>query len=148
LTVNARSDPPSALDGDASTPGVIDAIGSVTSVPIDATTAAVAALVREASFTLSEQRIVAPAGAEVRTLDVYDIAVDFDQIPEARSDLRDRLKRIATTWTLSGKELDDIDDGGRLMLQQHPCFQRLLSDLGIRADFIDAKRTPYCITRP
>lgn len=148
LTVNARSDPASRLNADPATPGIITSVGSVTSVPIDATTAAVNALVREAGFTLAEQRLIAPRDAKVRSLEVYDIAIDFDQIPDQEWQLRDQVKKIPTTWTLPSRDLDAIDMAAQMMLQQNPCFQRLLTDLGIRRNFIDANRAKFCTTRP
>jgi NTE family protein len=148
LTVNARSDTPSPLDTDPAVPGVIASIASVTSVPIDNNTAAVNALVRETDFTLSEQRWFAPADAKIRLLRVYDITIDFDQLPDSEAALRERVKRIATSWTLSTSELDDIDRAAQILVQQHPCFQQLLIDLGIRRDFINARRAQFCVTRP
>src|ERR1700730_4647762 len=54
VSVNARSDPASDLDQQASTPGVVDMIKSVASVPIDAETASVNANMQLLIDTLSQ----------------------------------------------------------------------------------------------
>jgi len=51
--------------------------------------------------------------------------------------LRDKAKEIPTLWTISKPNLDVIEGAGTTLLRQHPCFQRLLNDLAIRADFVD-----------
>ena len=52
--------------------------------------------------------------------------------------LRDKVKAVPTLWTISKPNLDVIAQAGTLLLRQHPCFQRLLGDLAIQADFIDS----------
>src|SRR6516164_4934409 len=62
-------------------------------------------------------------------LRVYSIPVDFDQfLPEQRQ-LQTAVKNIGTSWSLSPDQLQQAVDAGRLLLRQHPCFQRLLLDL-------------------
>jgi hypothetical protein len=36
---------------------------------------------------------------------------------------------IGTSWNLSPVQLQESIDAGRILLRQHPCFQRLLLDL-------------------
>lgn len=147
LTINARGEVPSSLDTDATTPGMITSVGSITRVPIEATTAAVNALVHEADFAIAEQRLLAPPDANIRRLEVYDIGIDFDQLPDSEKALRGRVKEIPTSWNLTSAELDDIDQAARILLDQQPCFQKLLSDMGISATFIDQHRAAFCTTR-
>jgi NTE family protein len=148
ITVNARSDQPNPLDQDPDTPGVVASVNSVTSVPIDATTAAVNALVREAGTTFVTLQAMAPKGANIRKLKIYDITIDFDQIPDSEAPLRNTVKTIPTSWTLTTAQLDAIDKAAGLMLQRNPCFRRLVTDLGIQKDGIDATGTSSCVTRP
>ena len=71
---------------------------------------------------------------------VYNVEIDFDQLranePRQRA-LRDQVKAIPTLWTITKPNLEVIEQAGITLLHQHPCFQRLLTDLGIPADFID-----------
>ena len=60
---------------------------------------------------------------------MYNIPVDFDQfLPEQRQ-LQTAVKNIGTSWSLSPDQLQQAVEAGRLLLRQHPCFQRLLLDL-------------------
>jgi NTE family protein len=150
LTVNARSDPPNGLNASSNVPGTIAALNVVTSVPIDAATAANNASLNEVVAQLSLQRLEAPPGALVRDLEIYNIAIDFDQIPDAPAGLRDRVKKIPTLWTITADQLTDIDDAAKLMVRQNPCFLRLIQDLGVVSPYVDShdSAAKACITRP
>lgn len=148
VTINARSDAPNSIDQDPDTPGTIASISSVTSVPIDSTTAAVSALVREAGSALVDQQHIAPKESALHRLQIYDIAIDFDQIPDSQRKLRDVVKQIPTTWSLTTTQLDAVDEVGQILLKENPCFQKLLLDLHVKQNFVDQNRTSSCITRP
>lgn len=137
ISVNARSDPPNTVGQDPATPGVVSMIGSVISTPLDANTAGVAAQVRELADQLNRAGANAPRDALFGGLRVYNIEIDFDQFRADQKDLRARVKAIPTTWTLNQTQRDDAIRAGTLLLQQHPCFQRLLLDLGIAAPFVE-----------
>jgi hypothetical protein len=62
---------------------------------------------------------------------VYGIAIDFDQFLPDQAALQTAVKNVGTSWTLSPGELRDVLSAGRLLLSQHPCFQRLLLDIGV-----------------
>jgi hypothetical protein len=65
-------------------------------------------------------------------LRVYNIPVDFDRfLPEQRQ-LQIEVKNIGTSWSLSPIQLQQAVEGGRLLLRQLPCFQRLLLGLKVR----------------
>jgi hypothetical protein len=124
-------------------------INSVTSVPIDATSASVHAQLE----VLLSQFNAAGGGNDgnggngsaagdplFAGLMVYSVEIDFDQLrandPRQRA-LRDQAKAIPTLWSITKPELDVIEQASTTLLHQHPCFQRLLSNLDIPADFID-----------
>lgn len=71
---------------------------------------------------------------------VYKIEIDFDQLRANEAQQRalsDPPKATPALWTVTKPNLDVIEQAGAKLLHQHPCFQRLLSDLGMPADFID-----------
>ena len=134
ILVNARSDPPSGIYQQASTPGLIDAVNTVVSAPIDANTAN-SQLALEA--LLSELAKIAGGAKQLNAgfkgLKVYGITVDYDQLPAdtpAHRALRDEAKDVPTSWTLTGPQLDVTERVGRFLLDRHPCYGRLLADLG------------------
>jgi hypothetical protein len=76
---------------------------------------------------------------------VYGISIDFDQFRPDQSKMRDDVKNIGTSWNLSPVELDESVAAGKLLLQQHPCFQHLLVDLDPRTPSADAAfARKYC----
>src|SRR6202007_3230087 len=95
LLINARSDAPSSVSTSPEIPGVIGMIGSVTSVPIDATTASVNAQMEVLVEQLRQAAKGAPPDALFGQLKVYSIQIDFDQLRgnvAEQKDLRDKAK--------------------------------------------------------
>lgn len=147
IAVNARSDPDPGTETQASVPGVFPVLNTVVGAPIDSTTAYANASLQLLVDTLNQ------SGADARKasgdplfkeLKVYGIPVDFDQFHNDQNALRDRVKAIGTSWSLSSSELGDVALAGRLLLDQHPCFQRLLQDLNIKAPFVDPSVVQFC----
>jgi len=140
LVVNARADAPKSVYQDASRPGIFSMIGSVTSVPIDATTASVNAQMSLLVRTLKQAVRERPADAQFGELKIYDVLIDFDQLrpsdPQQR-ELRDKAKRVPTSWSLSPADRETINAVGTRLLRQHPCYQKLLLDLNVTAQFIE-----------
>jgi NTE family protein len=137
ITVNARSDPPNTLSTDPKTPGIISMIGAVTSNPIDAATAGADAQLRALLSEIETAAADAPPRAGFKGMRVYDIEVDFDQLLPSQRELQTIVKSTPTLWSIKPEQLRAVNDAGKLLLDQHPCFQKLLIDLGIPADFID-----------
>lgn len=133
IVVNARSDPPSALDQDAGAPGIVSMVGSVVSTPIDATTASVDAHLAALLTELSTAASLAPAHlARFAGMQVYAIQVDFDQLPvatDAERALMQQVKNIPTSWNIAPADLAAIEKVGPLLLTRDPCYQKLLADL-------------------
>lgn len=101
ITVNARSEPPSSLDQQATTPGVVSMVGAVTSNPIDAATASIAAQRRALLSELRTAAMNAPPDALFGGVGVYD---------------RDRLRSIPARPGRSGKAGEKHPDA----MDRHP----------------------------
>lgn len=140
IVINARADPATAIYQTPSRPGVVGMVGSVTSVPIDSTTSSVNS---QMEVLLAQLNAAGGGGADnpqFAGLNVYAVQIDFDQLrtsdPTQRG-LRDKVKAIPTLWTITKDNREVIEQVGMMLLHQHPCFQRLLVDMNIRADFVD-----------
>jgi NTE family protein len=148
VVVNARSDPPNGLYQREATPGLVSAINAVTSVPIDAnTTNSQNAL----SQVLTQIASYAASGdpAKYRGMKVYGVTVDFDQIPSDTPEhrkLRDAIKDIPTSWTLSQDQLQSIDDATLLLLRADPCYAALINDLNASRGPEELSSKPDCGT--
>lgn len=132
IAVNARSDPGNSVSTDAHTPGIIPMIQAVTSNPIDAATSGAVAELRALIDEIkraAEAASKAPKPAGFAGMKVYEIEIDFDQLLPAQHDLQSRVKAIPTLWKVTPAERRDLDEAGRILLDQHPCFQKLLLDL-------------------
>ena len=133
ISVNARSDTDNGVGADAAVPGLLKVVETVVGTPIDATTAYANASLEELVHELQEAGGAAPdaPGSPLFAgLRVYPVPIDFDQFLPEQAPLQSRVKAIGTTWTLSAQDLRDASDAGRTLLRQHPCYQRLLLDLG------------------
>jgi NTE family protein len=149
IAVNARSDPASELDQDPHTPGIIDMVKSVAGVPIDSATASLNVrlqnLVDEIRLGVGDADAGNGADPLFKGLTIYPISIDFDRFRPGQETQRDAVKAIGTTWTLSNTELRETADAGKTLLEQEPCYQRLLLDLGVTASFVDPDfATTYC----
>lgn len=134
IAVNARSDKDNGVGGAPAVPGLLKVVNTVIGAPIDATTARANASLQDLVETLREagaSTARAPGQPLFAGLRVYNIPVDFDQfLPEQRQ-LQTAVKNIGTSWSLSAAQLQEAIEAGRILLRQHPCFQRLLLDLKI-----------------
>jgi NTE family protein len=155
IIVNARSDPNATLYQQQSQPGLIDQIGAVTSVPIDANTASLQIALSGLLDELSKAAVEAASQAKFRDMRVYAITVDYDQIPAdtpAHRDLRDEAKSAPTSWTLTARQLQVTEEAGRFLLRRHPCYRALLADLHANqppaAAETDATTIPCATARP
>jgi hypothetical protein len=114
-------------------PGLLKVVNTVIGTPIDATTAYANATMQELVSTLKSAGAtgsLAPGKPLFAGMRVYGIAIDFDQFLPDQAALQTTVKNVGTSWTLSSGELRDVLSAGRLLLSQHPCYQRLLLDGG------------------
>ncbi|MFL5266417.1 MAG: patatin-like phospholipase family protein [Stellaceae bacterium] len=132
VVVNARSDPPNNVYQQSERPGLISMVKTVTSVPIDANTVNS----QVALSGLLDQLAAAAGGkagmAKFTGMKIYGITIDFDLIPadtQAHRDLRDGVKRLPTSWTLTPTQLELAETAGRFLLRRDPCYHALLTDL-------------------
>ena len=148
ISVNARSDSDGQIGEHEAVPGLLSVLNTVVGTPIDSTTAYANASLQDLVATLKSAGGSAshtrghPLFAGLR---VYGIAIDFDQFSPEQATLQHDVKNIGTSWTLSPTQTQETVDAGKLLLRQHPCFQRLLVDLDpgtTSADPVFARR--YC----
>jgi NTE family protein len=141
IAVNARADVDSNIGGNPAVPGLLDVLDAVVSIPMEATTAYANASLQElvAELQSAGAKPVDPSGRQLFSgLHVYSVPIDFDQFLPDQQALQQRVKAIGTSWNLTGQNIDDAIQAGRLLLRQHPCFQRLLLDLGSAVPPADA----------
>jgi NTE family protein len=140
ISVNARSDTDSGVGRNAAVPGLLEVVNTVIGTPIDATTAFANASMQELVSTLKSAGAtgrLAPGNPLFAGLRVYGIAIDFDQFLPDQAALQAEVKNVGTSWTVSPGELRDVLSSGRLLLNQHPCYQRLLLDIGALAPMVN-----------
>ena len=148
IVVNARSDPPNGLYQQDTTPGLVDAINTVTSVPIDANTANSQAGLAQLLVELADSAAVNKA--KYSGMQVYGVTVDFDQLPSDTPEhrkLRDTVKDIPTSWSLSEQQLQAIGAAAQLLLRSDPCYAALVSDLDVRNEPGPVEAVSACVTK-
>jgi NTE family protein len=131
MVVNARSDPPNDIYADADRPGLIGQVKTVTSVPIDANTAS-SQITLEGLLKELAEAAASSDKAKFKGMAIYGVTIDFDQIPVDTEDhrrLRDAVKSVPTTWTLTEQQLQTTETAGSFLLHREPCFQAVLKDL-------------------
>jgi NTE family protein len=135
IAVNARADADNGVGGNPAAPGLLKVVNTVIGAPIDSTTARTNASLQDLVDTLKSagaSTVRAPGQPLFAGLRVYNISVDFDQFLPEQHQLQIAVKNIGTSWSLSPTQLQEAVEAGRILLRQHPCFQRLLLDLNAR----------------
>lgn len=148
IVVNARADPPNAIYQQTSVPGLVSAINAVTSVPIDANTTNSQASMTELLTEIAQFADV--PGSKATDLRLYGVTVDFDQLPADTPEhrkLRDEVKSVPTTWTLTDRQLAQIQEAAHLLLRSDPCYAALVHDLPIQAVPGPIGSSTQCATR-
>ena len=134
ISVNARSDARNPLDGSDQYTSLVTMASAVSGVLVDSAAAGSAATFDAFVTNLAEDRNrLLRQGVQQAAFDIYPIAVDFDQLPDATAAERAELnavKSIATSWTLAPGDLSLLDKVAGELLWRHPCFRKLVADLG------------------
>lgn len=140
VMVNARSAARSSLDQEQETPGVLDMLMGSVNAGIDRSSLGAAERLKQLlQDDLENAARDAEANGAPQLAKHYHevsehthlVAIDFDAI--ASPDCRDGFHSIATSWTLSGREIDALLQVGQGLLVRHPDFQDSLHDLSATA---------------
>lgn len=124
IEVNAKNEKhKDKLDQHGGSPGILSMIGLVTGIPIDRATTLNADALR-ASFHAADSLSPYVATGILMT------EIDFDLIDDAEESLRDRVKSIGMTFTLSQQNLKDLEYVATSQLRSSPCFARYVADSG------------------
>jgi NTE family protein len=150
IAVNARSDPPNRLDHSTEYTNVIDIAQGISGVLVDSASANSALVFQNFIKLLTDDRDRLVAGGQAEAnFAVYPITIDFDQLPNATAEQRaeqQKVKSIATSWTLQPGDVALLDKTAGELLWRHPCFRVLVADLGLQgteeAPTVPATRCP------
>jgi len=132
ISVNARSDSRNTLDQSDGRTSIVEMVDAVASVPIDATTANVAAAFRGFVANLVNDRNTMHQAGQPAPFKIYPVEIDFDELPATtpqEASERDKVKSIGTSWTISQDDVSLLDAVAGKLLWRHPCFAALMDDL-------------------
>jgi NTE family protein len=113
-------------------PGLLNVVNTVIGAPIASITARADDSLQDLVDTLNAagaSPIRASGKPLFASLHVYSISLNFDQFLAEQRLLQRDVNHISTSWSLSSTQLQEAIDAGKLLLRQHPCFQRLIVDL-------------------
>lgn len=133
VMINARSAPPSNLDTQHATPGMIDMFLGTVDSAIDSKSASNIVLIQDslkAEWAAAAQSLPPELGANLKAASdhLYVIKVDFDSIADTAC--RRRFHSVPTSWTLTGQQIDGVMAAGPALLVQAPQFDDALKDIG------------------
>jgi NTE family protein len=140
ISVNARSDTDNGVGSQVAVPGILKVVNTVIGTPIDATTAYANASLQELVGELqraSDEAAQAAGNPLFVGLQVYSVPIDFDQFLPNQHAMQTDVKNIGTSWTLSPAQVQEAMEAGKILLRQHPCYQRLLVDLKSTSASVD-----------
>jgi NTE family protein len=136
IAISARSDPVNKLDRSPEYTTVTMMGEAISGTLVDSASANSALVFQSFVKSLIYDRDQMRADGQ-RTADfsVYPITIDFDQLPNATAAERDeqqKVKSIATSWTLKPGDGALIDKVAGQLLWRHPCFRDLVADIGLQ----------------
>jgi NTE family protein len=136
IVVNARSDPPNVLDTSPQYTTISTMAQAISGTLVDSASSSSALAFDNfiELLTADRDRLVAE-GQSQGNFAVYPISIDFDQLPnatEAERQEQQRVKSIATSWTLKPGDVALLDRRAGKLLWRHPCFRALVADIGLR----------------
>jgi NTE family protein len=138
IAVNARGDTPNKLDHSTEYTNVIDIAEGISGALVDSASANSALVFQNFIKLLTDDRdrLVAEGQAEANFA-VYPITIDFDQLPNstaAQQAEQQKVKSIATSWTLQPGDVALLDKVAGDLLWRHPCFRALVADIGLQGN--------------
>jgi NTE family protein len=137
VAVNAGVDPPNDLDHSTRYTTLLDMADGITNTLLNSASANSAAVFQDFIKLLINDRdsLVLQDGQTQANFAVYPISIDFDQLPNATEAERQQLqkvKSIATSWTLKSGDVALLDQVAGELLWRHPCFRLLVSDIRLQ----------------
>jgi len=136
IAVNARSEPQSPLDTSAQYTTIVTMAEGISGALVDSASANSAAVFQDfIKLLLDDRDRLVKQGQTQANFAVYPISIDFDQLPSATAAERQeqqRVKSIATSWTLKPGDVAVLDHVAGELLWRHPCFRLLVHDVELR----------------
>ena len=136
IAVNARSDPPNELDRSPAYTTALESAQGISGALVDSASANSALVFQNFVKLLTDDRDRLVAEGQVQAnFAVYPISIDFDQLPNATATEREeqqKVKSIATSWTLQPGDVALLDKVAGELLWRHPCFRLLVADIGLQ----------------
>jgi NTE family protein len=129
IEVNSRSDPISPLDTSPKYTTLLDQASADSGTLVDSAAAGSGTIFQ--NFVRELQRSLREGGLADRVA-LYPMQIDFDRLPDtspASRDFLNRVKSIATSWTLKPGDRDLLDQAATQLLAREPCYAQLQSDL-------------------
>ena len=126
ITVNASTDPETAIDKTNKQPSVAETISAMSNVQLHRYNDVTQALTER-----SLERWAASLSTPDHTVTPYNVQVGFKHI--LHPDDRSFFNRIPTSFSLTEEQVDRLIEAGGALLRNNPNYQRLLADLGGRA---------------
>jgi NTE family protein len=150
IAVNARSDPQSDLDTSTQYTTLPTMANAISGTLVDSASSNSAAVFQDFIKLLIDDRdTLVKLGQTQANFAVYPISIDFDQLPNATAAERQeqqRVKSIATSWTLQPGDVALLSQVAGELLWRHPCFRLLMTDIGLQgqpeADPVPGLRCP------
>jgi len=133
VLINARSSPPSQLDTQHATPGLLDMFLGTVDTGIDSKTSSSIVEVQDAlqaEWAAAAQSLPGELGANLdqAAKHLFILKVDFDAIENPVC--RRQFHSVPTSWTLTDKQIDAVLAAGPALLLQAPQFNRAMGDAG------------------
>lgn len=147
VLVNARSQPPSALDTQLSTPGVLDMLNGTINAAIDNALFGDLDRTRQLIQRGLQQRTKdapEPVRRKVAELQTSFLTVDFQAID--RTDCRQAFQDIATSWTLPAGEIEALYQVAGPLLAASPAWGEMLDALGAHVPAGEGSLDDACAT--
>ena len=124
IAVNARSDPQSDLDKSTQYTTLLTMANAISGTLVDsASSNSAAAFQSFIKLLIDDRNTLVKVGQTQANFAVYPISIDFDQLPNATAAERQeqqKVKSIATSWTLQARRRRTAEPRAGELLWRHP----------------------------